>query len=239
MRRTLLIGLTAAAVLSTSLLAVPASGALADPTVIDASASPKSQLIKISGSPVFETLTASFDDPDATIANALVTIRWPGGKTSSTVNGTTNGSTRSFTYGNFRPTNANAPGVYKVSFKAVPKTGITYGTTPVARTSFVIKHQTRLIVSAQAPSPKRGVLVRFSGSFYPKYSHAKGKKLILSYDKAGAPKRFVKMSTTEVTKYATYRFDRIRVYKTGKWRVTFKGDKYSNKSAVTMKYTVA
>ncbi len=237
MRRILFTAI-AFAVVSTGLGAVPAVAGGVEPTVINASASPKSQLIKLSSPPTLEVLNASFDDPDASIATAAVTVRWPGGKSTYSLTGSTVGSTRSFAL-NYPPTNANAPGVYKVSFKAVPKAGITYATPHVARTSFVIKHQTRLIVSAQAPSPKRGVLVRFSGSFYPHYSHAKGKKLILSYDKAGAPKRFVKVRTTEVTKYATYRFDRIRVYKTGKWRVTFKGDRYSNKSAVTMKYTVA
>lgn len=239
MRRTLLIGLTTAAVLSTSLLVAPASSAANDPTVNGASAKPKSQVIKISGSPVFETLTASFDDPDATIANAVVTIRWPGGKTSSTVNATTNGNTRSFSYGNFRPSNAMAPGVYKVAFKAVPKPAFTYATPVVARTKFTVTHQTRMFVVASSTSTRPGARVKFSGSFYPHYSHAKGKKLILSYDKAGGPRKFVKKATTEVTKTATYKFSRIRVYKTGRFKVTFKGDKFSNKSQATVKYTVS
>jgi hypothetical protein len=150
--------------------------------------------------------------------------------------GSTAGDTRTFTH-TYRPSNATAPGEYRVTFKAVPTVG-SFASPIVATAKFFVSHKTRLIVSAKARSYNPGALVRFSGAFYPHYKHAKGTKLILSVDKAGGKKRFVKVGTTKVNKSANYKFERVRVWKTGRYRVTFKGDKYSKPSQVTIKRQV-
>jgi hypothetical protein len=239
MRRTLLAAAVATAVTLAGIATAPAASAVTEPTVAGTSVSPKKFLIQIGGggSPLF-TQTATFNDPDETINSVLWTVVFPGGSGQygpyATSGGTRTGSTITFsrTYG---ATSANAPGRYTVRFKAVPKSGITYASSHIASASFVVNHRTRIVSTYQRTS---GHKLRFSGWFYPHYAHAKGKKLILSVKQKGS-KKFTKLDKTKVRKDATFRYPRHKLRKgPGKYRVAFKGDKYSMKSRTTSDYVV-
>jgi hypothetical protein len=238
MRRTLLVAAVAAAVTLAGLATAPAASAATEPTLAGISVSPKSFLIQVSGgsSPLF-TQTVTFNDPDETITYVEWTVLYPGGSGQYgpyNTSGTRNGSEITFTR-NYYASSANRPGKYTVRFKAVPKAGVTYTSAHVATARFVVNHRTRIYANYQRTS---GHKVRFTGSFYPHYAHNKGKKLILSVKQKGS-KKFTKMDTTKTKKDATFRYPRLKLrVGPGKYRITFKGEKYIKKSRYTSSYVV-
>ncbi len=239
-RRILTTMVVASAVsLSGVVLAPTASAAVTEPTAISATATPKKLLLKVKvPSQPSTTLEAAFDDPDNTIGIGQLTIVYPGGGKYGPSNATpvTIGNTKTFSRV-YVPTIANPPGVYRVKFEALPKSGITYTERHVAKAEFTVIHQTKMSLVASPGSAKKGQKVKFYGSFYPHYKHVKGKKVILSYKKKGTDK-FVKLATTRLTNTATFNFDKVKVTKSGKARVKFKGTKYYVDSRKTIKYTV-
>ncbi len=241
MHRIFLTSIVAASAVAVSgVVIAPAASAVTEPTAISATASPTSFTIqiKIASDPLF-ALSGAFNDPDDTIQSFQYTVYFPhdGGQFGPyNANAVKSGDTKSVT-ANYRASNANPAGTYEIRFKPVPKAGITYATNPVAKTTFVVKHRTRMVLLASPGSALRGQKVKFYGYFYPSYSHVKGKKLILKF-KAKGKKKFSKVRTTTVSKTANFRFKYIDVKKSGKYRVIFKGTKYYVESRKTIKYSV-
>ena len=237
MRRFITAIMTIAALAVSGLEVAPAASAAVDPTVTSASATPKKILIQINGSAT-TTMSATFHDPDATINYATYTVFIPGGGTYGPYNssGTTVGDSRMFEVA-YRASNSNPPGKYRVKFEAVPKGGVTYTTTPIARTSFIVQHRTKIYVSNAPYAPHPGYKMKFYGTFYPKNAGVKGKTLTLWFQPKGK-KKFTKVDTTKVSKLYNYNFGKRTVKKSGKYRVKFAGTQYLRATKIVQPFTV-
>jgi hypothetical protein len=236
MRRAVTTLVTVTALAAAGLVVAPVASAAVDPTVTSASAAPKKMLIQVVGNAT-TTMRATFNDPDATINQVMITVFIPGGGKFGpyTYSGTFSGGSFSIEK-SYIASNANPPGKYRVKFEALPKTGITYTTTPIARTSFVVEQRTRILVSNGA-SAQRGYKMKFYGAFYPKNTGVKGKTLTLWFQPKGK-KKFTKVDTTKVSKLYGYNFGKRTVKKSGKYRVKFAGTKYLRATKVTSVFTV-
>jgi hypothetical protein len=237
MRRFVTSSITIAALAASGLVVAPTASAAVDPTVVSASAAPKKILIQIGGS-AQTTMSATFNDPDATIYRAEVTVLIPGGGKYGpyTYSGTTAGDSRIFDIP-YTASNSNPPGKYRVKFEALPNPGITYSVTPIARTTFVVQHRTRIVQSNNPWAPHPGYLMKFYGLFYPQNPGVKRKTLTLWFQPKGQ-RKFTKVDTTQVSKLYKYNFGKIRVKKSGKYRVKFAGTKFLRPTKSTVVFTV-
>jgi hypothetical protein len=237
MRRAVTTLVTVTALAAAGLVVAPvASAAPVDPTVTSTKATPKKILIQV-GSGAQATATATFNDPDATINQVRWTVFIPGGGQYGpyTTAGTTIGDSRTFEV-KYYATTSNQPGKYRVKFEPLPKTGITFGTTPIANVTFIVQHRTKIFVS-NGSSAQRGSKVKFYGRFYPQNPGVKGQKLTLWFQPKGS-KKFTKVDKTQVSKLYNYNFGKRTVKKSGKYRVKFAGSKYLRATKIAQPFTV-
>jgi len=237
MRRFVTAIMTITALAVSGLVVAPAASAAVDPTVASASAAPKKILIQIGGS-AETVVTATFNDPDATINQAAVTVFIPGGGQYGpyTYSGTTVGDSRVFEI-TYRASNSNPPGKYRVKFEAIPKAGTTYAAPVIARTPFVVQHRTKIIQSNNPWAPHPGYLMKFYGLFYPQNPGVKGKKLTLWFQPKGK-RKFTKVDATQVSKLYKYNFGKMKVNRSGKYRVKFAGTNFLRATKSTVVFTV-